>query len=200
MYAGARVTDAVTFHRHRGELKAAVRIVRFREPERLRWRTAVMGVNASTGTLLGRPRMMVEEPIREIVLDLSDLELRREVVLDARRVGVDLDRGEILPFRTMGDLRRMAFLTQTDLSWVARHVALPTDFEAPVDTAAVALVGRAFAEHHRRRAQRLWLELPDPEGPVRPTLHHELLAERAELDHDLSRRWTALSRAVVTGR
>ncbi len=46
-----------------------------------------------------------------------------------------------------------------------RDVALPTSFDAQIDTAAVVLAGRAFANAHRQRAERLWLSVPDQDGP-----------------------------------
>jgi hypothetical protein len=55
----------------RGELRGAVSIVRHRAPERFRWRRAVGLVSQTAGVLLGRDRMRVEEPIRELVLDLG---------------------------------------------------------------------------------------------------------------------------------
>lgn len=197
MYSGARVTDAVDFHRRRGELRGAVKIVRVRQPERLRWRSAVSNLTGAAGKLRGLDRMRVEEPVREMVIDLPDFDLRREVVLDARRGGVDLDRGEVLPQRTMGDARRFAFLTNTDIGRVHRYVPLPTDFGAPIDAAGVVLVGRAYADHHRRNAQKLWLRLPDPEGPEPFRLHHHIMAERAQAEADLAKRWAAFAKALV---
>lgn len=201
---GARVTDAVDYYRGRGHVRGVVRVVRQRQPEKFRWRAAVGKVTAIAGNLRGRDRMVVEEPIREVVLDLGDTVLRREIVLDARRNNVDLDRGEVLPPHTMGDLRRMAFLVGADVRQIEKYVALPEDFLAPIDTAAVVLVGRAFGDLHRKRAQRLWLELPDPDAPGRARegfrLHHKYMAERAEKDADLAKRWTALARALVGER
>ena len=151
----ARVTDAVVFETRRGENKRAMRVVRARRPDRLRWRSAVSVVSAGTGKLRGMDRVRIEEPVREMVLDLDDSVLQREVVLDARRYDVDLDRGEVLPFHSMGDLRRFAFLVGADVGTIMRYVDLPEDFGAPVDTAGCVLVARAMANHHRRRAQRL---------------------------------------------
>ena len=68
---------------------------------------------------------------------------------------------------------------------------------APIDTAACALVGRVMANHHRRRAQRLWLELPDPDGPEAQRPHHRYMAERAQHDADLARRWAALASRLL---
>ena len=42
--SGARVTDEVSFWSMRGELRRAVRVVRVRKPERLRWRAALTPV------------------------------------------------------------------------------------------------------------------------------------------------------------
>src|SRR4051812_9048594 len=98
--SGARVTDEVIYWRMRGELRRAVRVVRVRKPERLRWRAALATVTEAAAPLRGFDRMVVEEPVREIVLDLDDRILRREAVLDARQHGVDLDRGEVLPVRS----------------------------------------------------------------------------------------------------
>lgn len=197
IYTGVRVTDAVTYFRHRGEMRGSVHVVRTRTPDRLRWRAAVGAVNQVTAKLTGKDRMRVEEPVRELILNLPDHDLQREVVLDARRVGVDLDRGEVLPRFTVGDLGRLSYLTGTDLGTVRRYVALPDDFFAPIDTAGVAVVGRALADQHKRRAHKLLLSIPDPESGERRTRHHAFVAERAEQDSELARRWTALSRALL---
>lgn len=197
MYAGARVTDAVDFEKRRGELRGAVKVVRVRPPERFRWRSAVSNLTGEAGRLRGLQRMRIEEPIREMVVELPDFDLRREVVLDARRGGVDLDRGEVLPVRSMGDVRRFAFLTGADITRVERYLRLPEDFGAPVDAAGVVLVGRAWADHHRRAAQRLWLRLPDQDGPLPWRAHHYIMAERARAEANLSSRWTAFARALV---
>jgi len=200
MYDGSRVTDAVEYWRRRGELKGAVRVVRARKPERFRWRRAVGLVSQCIAGLAGRDRMRVEEPIREGVLDLDDDPLRREIVIDARRFGVDLDRGEVLPRRTLGDLQRIAFLAGTDLARVGRFMPLPDDRDCPIDTAAVVLVGRGLGEQYRIRAQRLLLQVPDPEGPEPLRLHHRIMLERANQDRDQARRWFAFARAVLEDR
>lgn len=194
---GARVTDAVQYLSSRGEPRGAVRIIRERYPDKFRWRRALASVSSAVGRLRGRDRMRVEEPMREVVLDLYDDVLREECVIDARRFNVDLDRGEVLPTHTMGDLRRYAFLAGTDVRTVERYVKLPDDFAAPIDTAACVLVGRAMAGHHRQRAQRLWLELPDPDGGEPWRSHHRHMADRANRDSDLARRWGALAKTLV---
>ena len=197
MYDGSRITDAVEYWRRRGELKGAVGIVRGRKPERFRWRRAIGAVSQSAGVLAGRDRMRVEEPIREVVLDLDDDVLRREIVIDARRWNVDLDRGEVLPRRTMADVQRIAFLSGTDLTRVARHVRLPGDREASVDAAAVIVVGRALGEHYKTRAQRLLLQVPDEDGPEPLRMHHRIMVERAAQDRGDSLKWFAFARAVL---
>jgi hypothetical protein len=120
-------------------------------------------------------------------------------VLDARRHNVDLDRGEVLPLHRMGDLRRMAFLTGTDIRKIGHYIWLPEDFEAPIDAAGVGLVARAYGDMHRRRAQKIWLEIPDPDGPQQQSRANpdRRLIERAQREADMAERWTALSRAVL---
>ncbi len=195
---GARITDAVAFHKKRGEGRGAVRLVQGRRPDGFRWRKAVANLNHLAGGLRGLDRMRIEEPIREVIVDLHDQRLQKEVVIDARRFNVDLDRGELLPMHTMGDLRRYAFLVGADVGTIERYVALPDDFGAPVDTAACILVGRAMANHHRDRAQRVWLELPDQD--VDPWLkHHHIMAARAREDAALSKRWDALAVRLLAG-
>ena len=196
---GSRVTDAVGFHSRRGEIRGAVRVVRARIPERFRWRKAVAGVNRVAGGLRGMDRMRIEEPIRELIIDLPDEVLRREVILDARRAGVDLDRGEVLPQLTLADLRRLSFLAGVDVRRFDRHMTLPGDFAAPVDTAACVVVGRALSDHHRKRAHKLWLSVPDPDGPVKLMKHHHYMLERAERDRADAERWSALSAALLNG-
>ena len=197
MYDGSRITDAVEYWRRRGELKSAVGIVRTRHPERFRWRRAIGAVAQSAGALTGRDRMRVEEPVRELVLDLDDDVLKREVVIDARRAGVDLDRGEVLPRRTLAQIQRIAFLSGTDLGRVQRHVSLPGDRESPIDTAAVIVVGRALGEHYKLRAQRLLLQVPDADGPEQLRLHHRIMSQRADQDRGDSLKWFAFARAVL---
>jgi hypothetical protein len=197
MSAGSRITDAVNFCQRRGELRGAVRVLRAREPERFRWRNAVASVSQSTGTLRGLERMRVEEPIREVVLDLGDDTLRREVVLDARRHGVDLDRGEVLPRHTLAVLLREARIAGVDADLIGRYTRLPVDALAPIDTAAVVVVGRTLADGLRRRSHRLWLSIPDPDGPENWREHHKIMAARAQRDHSEAARWTALTRSLL---
>lgn len=194
-----RVTDAVTYFRQRGELRGSVQIVRTRSPDRLRWRSAVSFVTAAAAPLLGRERLRVEEPVREVILDLPDATLRREVVLDARKVGLDLDRGEVLPHHTVGDLGRLTFVTGTDVSQLRRYVRLPDDFFAPIDTAGAAVVARALSEFHRVRAHRLLLQLPDPDAREPRQRHQVFMAERAETESEASGRWAALAKSLVAG-
>lgn len=198
MAAGARVTDEVNYWRRRGELRNAVRVMRRRAPERLRWRAALGALSAETGNLAGLSRARVEEPVREIVLDLDDRILRREAVLDARKVGVDLDRGEVLPVRTRWDLKRTAFLTGVDHELLGRYLRLPTDFERAVDTAGVVVVARAISLAHKQRAQKLMAAIGDP---VRADLrrHERMIAERAQYERDLASRWAALSKTMLNG-
>lgn len=196
MTAGARITDAVGHFRSRGNLKSAVKLVRTKQPERLRWRAAVGALTFDAGKMLGGERMRIEEPIRELVLDLGDDLLQREVVLDARLHRVDLDRGEILPRWSLGDLRRLSFLARTDIDLLARYVRLPNEYEAAIDTAAVVLAGRAFSNMFRQRAQRLWLSVPDQDGPEPKMKHHGYILDRADQDAERSRCWGALAKTL----
>jgi hypothetical protein len=198
MTAGARITDAVAHFARRGNFRSAVKLVRTRTPERLRWRSAVGTLTLDAGRLVGTDRMRLEEPIRELVLDLSDAYLQREIVLDARLHRVDLDRGEILPRWTFGELRRLTYLARTDLDLMRRYVALPASFEAPIDTAAVVLAGRAFANMFRQRAERLWLSVPDQDGPEPLMLHQRFILERADQDAERAKGWAALAKTLST--
>jgi hypothetical protein len=197
MAEGGRITDVVSYHAKRGELRGAVYVVRQRPAERFRWRTAVAGVNKATGVLRGRERLRVEEPVRELVLDLSDRALQREVVLDARKAGVDLDRGEVLPQHTLRALRELAGRHTLDLGHIARYTKLPDDPSALVDTAACVVVGRALVEHHRTKAHRLWLSVPDEDGPEPLRAHHRFMLERATRDRAEAERWAALTKALL---
>jgi hypothetical protein len=198
MAQGARVTDEIDFYKRRGQLQSAVRVIRARTPERLRWRAAVAAVTQVAGDLRGRDRMRIEEPVREIVLDLEDRILRRESVLDARRSGVDLDRGEVLPQHTRWDLRRTAFLTGVDNEVLSRHLRLPAEYSRPIDTAAVVIVSRALAQAHKQRAERLLARLATA-TQVQLARHEQYMLERAERDKDLARRWIALAKVMVEG-
>ncbi len=145
--------------------------------------------------------MRIEEPIREVVLDVDDFDLKREVVLDARRNGVDFDRGEVLPLRSVGDLRRYSFLTNVPLDRVQKHVRMdPSAFFQRVDVAAVAIVGRHYEILHRKRAHELWLEIPDPDGPEEPQLHHRIMADRADREARMAERWAAFTTAVLDAK
>jgi hypothetical protein len=198
MALGARVTDEIEFFRRKGQLQQTVRVIRARVPERLRWRAGVAAVSQIAGSLRGRDRMRIEEPIREIVLDLEDRLLRRESVLDARRVGVDLDRGEVLPQLTRWDLRRNAFLTGVDHLALAPYMHLPEEYSAPIDTAAAVLISRALSDAHKKRADRLLARLPS-ESDVSLARHEQFMLERSGRDKDQARRWLALARILVDG-
>lgn len=197
MYDGSRVTDAVDYWKHRENLKKAVSVVRGRAPERFRWRRAVGGVSESISRLRGRDRMMVEEPVREIVLDLDDSMLRREVVIDARRAGVDFDRGEVLRRYTLGDLTRLAAESGADVARIGKHMRLPNAPEQVVDTAGTIVIARALADHFRSRAQHLLLQVPDPDGPEALMLHHRIMLERAGRERAESQRWLALAKKLL---
>ncbi len=198
MSQGARVTDEVEFYKRRGELQNSVRVLRIRRPERLRWRAAVASVTEVAAVLRGRERARIEEPVREIVLDLDDRILRRESVLDARRSGVDLDRGEVLPRHSRWDLKRTAFLTGVDQDELGRYMRLPDDYFRAVDTAAVVLISRALANAHKDRADKLVARVQTQKGDG--LLRHEhYMLDRAERDRDLAKRWAALSKVMVEG-
>ncbi|MBW2462763.1 MAG: hypothetical protein JRH11_14020 [Deltaproteobacteria bacterium] len=195
---GARVTDAVNFFQRRGEMRSAVRVVRQREPERFRWRYAIAGLTGAAGKLRGLDRMRVEEPVREVVLDVGDNDLRREIVIDARKNGVDFDRGEVLPYRSVGDLRRYSFLTRIELTRVGQHIPLDlSSFFTPVDTAATVIIGRHYEVAHRRKAHEIWLSIPDPDGPEEPQSHHRLMANHADREIEAAQRWAAFTKAVL---
>ena len=53
MTAGARITDAVNHFARRGNFRSAVKLVRTRPPERLRWRAAVGTLTLDAGRMLG---------------------------------------------------------------------------------------------------------------------------------------------------
>ena len=199
MIPGGRITDEVEYFRSRREIRNIVRAVTQRPPERLRWRTATSVATAIAGKLAGLERMRVEEPVRELVLDLEDIILRREVALDARHNGVDLDRGEILPRHNMWDLRRTAYLTGVDIGVLGRHLRLPSDYSQKIDTAAVVLVSRALANLHGNRAQKLLMRVSSRDGS-RPLMRYEqMMLDRAEYDADNARRWAALGKTMVKG-
>ncbi len=195
-FAGSRVTDAVNYYKKVGFMRGAVREVRRRSPEKLRWRAAISVLSQSAVQERGRERMRIEEPVREVVLDVDDDALRVNLVLDARRYGVDYDRGEVLPVRTMSDVRRYAFLTNVDLRQVERYLPLPLDFERRVDTPGVVIVGRAWAHYHRQRAQRLWAALPSPEATEQFNMCVEATRDSATQELDRARRWQAFAQAV----
>lgn len=197
--SGTRVTDAVEFFRQREEHRQAVRLVRARTPETRRWKHAVARMSATVGSLRGREKSFVDEPLREMVIDLDDRALRAEVVLDARRANVDWDRGEILAPKTMGDLRRASFLAGIELSMLRPHVAIPEDFFALIDVAGVIVAGRAFALAYHRRAQRLVLELPLVDDPSRLSIRQQGIAAQVARDDRDAKRWSALSKAMLDG-
>jgi hypothetical protein len=196
---GGRVTDEVNFWRDRGQLRRALRAVRTRKPERLRWRSALSALTSSAAGLRGFHRCLIEEPVREIVLDLEDRMLRREAVLDARRFGVDLDRGEVLPLCTRWDLKRTAFLTGVDHEVLGRFVRLPSDFSEPLDTAGVVLASRALAAAHKRRAETLGPAALQPKAEAPPVRYQELIQRRAQHEREQARRWAALSKTLLQG-
>lgn len=196
MGSGARVTDEVNFYQRRGDLRQTVRVLRDREPERLRWRSAVSTVTRMAAQLRGLNRMRLEEPVRELVLDLDDRILRRETVLDARRSGLDLDRGEILPVRSRWDLRRTAFLTGVDHELLGRYLKLPTDFDDAIDTAGVTVIARQIARVYKNRADKLIRSVDEVGAPADEKRH---VLQHARYERDLARRWAVLSKTIIQG-
>jgi hypothetical protein len=196
--AGVRVTDEVSFWQRRGDLRRAVRVVRERTPERLRWRAAVSTVTEVAAGLSGSERVRIEEPVREVVLDLDDRILRREVVIDARRFGVDFDRFEVLPVRTRWDLTRTAYLTGVEPELIERYLPLPADFGQPVDMAGIAVISRALAATHKTRADKLVERVGVTDGRALAK-HERIMLERADHERDRARRWAALSKTLLEG-
>lgn len=199
MISGGRVTDEVEYFRSRRELRNVVRTVTRRPPERLRWRTATSVVTYIAGKLQGLERMRVEEPVRELILDIDDRILRREVTLDARRNGVDLDRGEVLPPHNMWDLKRTAYLAGVDLELLGRHLKLPGDYSRRIDTAGVVLVSRALSNLHGNRAQKLLTRVSDRDEKQPLMRYEQMMLDRASYDAEQARRWAALARTMVKG-
>jgi hypothetical protein len=87
-------------------------------------------------------------------------------------------------------------LARADLELLRRYVMLPSDFDAPIDTAAVVLAGRAFANMFRQRAERLWLSVPDQDGPQPLMLHQRFMLERADQDAERAKGWAALAKTL----
>lgn len=197
MAFSSRITDAVDFFHQKGDLKSAVKVVRDREPEPLRWRNAVGTLTEAASEFHGLERMRVEEPVREIITEISDAELRREVVLDARKFGMDLDRGEFLPSRSVADVMRYCFLANTDINFLKKFVRVAEDLKAPVDTAAVTVIARSIAEYHRKRANHLFLQIPDEEDPEPYRPHHEIMASRAQHEKNESKKWSHVARCLI---
>lgn len=195
MYTGSRVTDAVRYHQVRGELNCAVRIVRSRQPEACRWREAVYRVNTGTSRLEGLCRARIEEPLREAVMDLPDQTLQYEVVIDADATGVDLDRGEILPTRTVGEVRRMVFLTGVSPHVLQGHVRLPSDLQALVPVAPVVRFSRRMADLHHREALAIRQTIPSSSL----WLSDEDIQQKARVERNLhhARAWSGLAQALL---
>ena len=198
MAVGARITDEVDGFRQLGDHRGAVRVLRTRRPERLRWRAAVASMTTVAAAQRGIVRARIEEPIREIVLDMDDRILRRETVLDARRVGVDLDRGEILPLHTRWDLKRASFLVGVDHALLGRYMTLPVEYERPVDTAGCVVLCRSFSRALFVRSDRFIAQLKG-KSPASFQEHERLLYSRAQFEREQARRWMALSKTLVRG-
>jgi len=170
-----RVTDDVGFFCKRGELPAAVNIVQRRAPDFHRWRRAFSTVaRVSYAWLQGKDLLWTESALREVVDCLPDPQLAKELVLDARQFRVRMNFGDPLPHWTGRDLMRFADEHDIDMGIVKRIAPLPAKVADPLDTAAVVLVSREMARRHRRRAQALWLELPDEEEDGWEPRHHAI--------------------------
>ncbi len=59
------------------------------------------------------------------------------------------------------------------------------------------MVGRTISEHHRTKAHRLWLDVPDPDGPEPLRLHHRYMLDRAERSRREAERWAKLAKALI---
>lgn len=198
MAVGARITDEVDGFRRVGDLCGAVRALRRRRPERLRWRAAAASMTAAAVHCQGLTRARIEEPIREMILDMDDRILRRETVLDARRVGLDLDRGEVLPVHSRWELKRSAFLVGVDHELLGRYMQLPGEFTQLIDTAGAVLLARSFATALSSRAERLETRVTYT-GAANGLPHEQALLKRAAFEREQAQRWAALSKVLVQG-
>jgi hypothetical protein len=192
-----RVTDDVTFFCKRGELPAAVNIVQRRAPDFHRWRRAFGAVaRVSYAWLQGKNLVWTESALREVIDYLPDPQLAKELVLDARQYRVRMNFGDPLPHWSGRDLMRFADEHDIDMSIVKRIAPLPPRVTDPLDTAAVVLATREMSRRHRRRAQALWLELPDEEEEGWEPRHHAI-ANVAERSASTGAQWNGLSLKLV---
>ena len=115
---------------------------------------------------------------------------------------VDLDRlwaeSDLISLNAPLSPETHHLVNEATIRRMKRGVMLVNTGRGPlIDTAAVVLAGRAFANMLRQRAQRLWLSVPDQDGPEPHMLHHRYILERADRDAESSKRWTALSKTLV---
>ena len=197
--SGARITDAVLYHGRGGRVRHAVDAVRYRAPDAFRWRRAVNTLNQHAGRLRGRDRGRVVEPVREVVLDIKSENLRKEVAIDARRHRVMLDRGDILPSHTAGDLRRYAHIVGAEVEWLEKHIPIGDDFSRPIDTAGAIVVSRSYSTFFRQRAERCWLQVPDPDLKVPLTTMQKSVTAAGEYCDAQAKRWRALADRLLEG-
>jgi hypothetical protein len=197
MYTGSRITDAVDYFQRHERLPGAVSIIRTRTPERFRWRRAVRNVTRVATHLRGLDRMRIEEPIREVVLDLPQPHLRGHVVLDACQVGMDLDRGEIFGIRSEGEIRRLAFLTGVDWSLIQQRLSFHQQWDAAVQAVRVGLLGRHMARAHHARARDFSRQVPDQPMEEDDWFLASYAQQQAQHHEDQARRWEALVHSLM---
>ena len=193
----SRITDDVGFFCKRGELPAAVNVMQSRSPDFHRWRRAFSTVTrVAWAWLQGRDLLWTESALREVVDALPDQKLAKEIVLDARQYRVGMNFGDPLPGWTPRDLMRFADEHDVDMGVIKRIAPLPRHVDEPLDTAGVVIVSREMSQRHRRRAQALWLELPDEEEDGWEPRHHAI-ATVAEKSAQAGAQWSGLAVKLI---
>jgi hypothetical protein len=189
-----RVSDEAAILCRRRDFPRAVNVLQRRAAERRRWRHAFRLVTVLGDRALdGSRRVWMEGALRDVVAQVRDLRLQRELVVEARAAQVRFDLGAPLPAWTARTLWHLADTLEIPMQYITRVTALPPTLQAPVDTAQVVVDFRRTAEAHRALAAQLGATLPpwalfqEAKGALDPALQQRLNTVRVQ--HEASRRW-----------
>ncbi|MBI5513251.1 MAG: hypothetical protein HY909_05745 [Deltaproteobacteria bacterium] len=193
-----RVSDEAAILCRRKDFPRAVNVLQRRRSERRRWRHAFRLVTVLGDRALdGARRSWMEGALREVVAQVADTQLQRELVVEARAAQVRFDLGAVLPGWTGRSLWRLADSLEIPMQYVALVTSLPAALTVPLDTAQVVLDFRRTAEAHRVVAAQLgatlppWAQFQEAKGALDPALKQRLNTVRAQ--HEASRRWRAFA-------
>jgi hypothetical protein len=193
-----RVSEDTAILCRRQDFPRAMNVLQRRPPDHRRWRVGLRNVATSAGRVLqGSRRWWLGGAIRELVSEVPNPWLQRELAVDLFATGTGFEPPDLLPHWTARDVWGLADGVGLPMEYVAQVTALPGYIDARVETARLVLDFRRTALAHHEHARRLAAATTKDLTEVRG---YAPWAARVEIDaqRDAAERWRALAMHLLT--